>query len=196
MIVNEGTKRFLEDVASSSPTPGGGSVAAMAGAIASSLGEMVCNLTIGKKRYADVEEDIKKLREKCSEARERFLELVEEDALAFDKVMEAFKKKEGIEDALKLAAETPLATARECISLLHVLVEVAEKGNKNSISDAGVAALMAQAAFHSAMLNVRINIKDMEDLDYKSRMEEEMVEMREEMENAFDNVMEIVEKWL
>ncbi len=196
MIVNEGMKKFLEEVASSSPTPGGGSIAAMAGAIASSLGEMVCNLTIGKKKYADVEEEMKELAKKCGEKREIFLQLVEEDALAFDKVMDAFRKKEGIEEALKIAAETPLKTAEECISLLRLLVDIAEKGNKNSISDAGVAALMAQAAFHSAMMNVRINIKDMEDMDYRAEMEKKMAEMREEMEGIFDEVMERVEKWL
>jgi len=196
MIVNEGMKKFLEEVASSSPTPGGGSIAAMAGAIASSLGEMVCNLTIGKKKYADVEEEMKELAKKCGEKREIFLQLVEEDALAFDKVMDAFRKKEGIEEALKIAAETPLKTAEECISLLRLLVDIAEKGNKNSISDAGVAALMAQAAFHSAMMNVRINIKDMEDVDYRAEMEKKMAEMREEMEGIFDEVMERVEKWL
>jgi len=196
MIVNEGVRKFLENVASSSPTPGGGSVAAMAGAIASSLGEMVCNLTIGKKKYADVEEEMKEMAEKCRESREKFLKLVEEDALSFNRVMDAFRKKKGIEDALKMAAETPLKTAGECISLLRILVDIAEKGNKNSISDAGVAALMAQAAFHSAIMNVRINIKDMEDMDYRGKMESKMAEMREEMESIFDEVMERVEKWL
>jgi len=194
-MMNGNMKDFIEKVASPSPTPGGGSIAALAGAMACSLAEMVCNLTIGKKKYAEVEKDMKDLKEKCYTMRKRFMELVDEDARAFDKVMEAFKKKEEIEDALKTAAEIPFNTARECISILHLLKEIAEKGNKNSISDAGVAALMAQAAFNSAILNVRINLKDMGDLDYRQKMENEMAEMKEEMENKFDEVMEAVEKW-
>ncbi len=195
-MMEESVKEFIDKVASSSPTPGGGSIAALAGAMAGSLAEMVCNLTIGKKKYADVEEDMKILRKKCEGIRKRFMELVDEDAAAFDKVMEAFKKKEGIQNALKLAAEVPLDTARESISLLNLLKEIAEKGNKNSISDAGVAALMAQASFNSAILNVRINLKEMEDMDYRKRKENEMAEMKDEMENGFDEVMEIVERWL
>ena len=124
-------EKFLEEVSAATPTPGGGSVAAMAGAIACSLAEMVCNLTIGKKKYADVEEEMIKLREKMQEKRKKFLELVEEDAKAFDEVMKAYKEKKGIEEALKLAAETPFKTAVEANQLLDDIKLIAEKGKKN-----------------------------------------------------------------
>lgn len=189
-------EKFLEEVSAATPTPGGGSVAAMAGAIACSLAEMVCNLTIGKKKYADVEEEMIKLREKMQEKRKKFLELVEEDAKAFDEVMKAYKEKKGIEEALKLAAETPFKTAVEANQLLDNIKLIAEKGNKNSISDAGVATYMAYSSFYSALLNVRINLKYIEDENYKKDMEGKIKEMEKGIENKKEEILKIVRNWL
>ncbi len=189
-------KEFLERIAAKSPTPGGGSVAAMAGAMACSLAEMVCNLTIGKKKYRDVEEEMIMMRKKMNEYREKFLNLVDEDADAFNEVMKAYKEKGDVEKALKKAAFVPYKTAKNCLSIINNLIIIAEKGNKNSITDAGVAALMAISSFKSALLNVKINLKYIEDKNYKENMSKEIEEMSKEMEKKFGQVMEIVEKWL
>ncbi|RLF30610.1 MAG: methenyltetrahydrofolate cyclohydrolase [Thermoplasmata archaeon] len=196
MMVDERVREFLEKVASSSPTPGGGSVAALAGAIACSLSEMVCNLTIGKKKYADVEQEMKKLLQQCSELREKFVQLVDEDARAFDEVMMAFREKRGIQEALKRAAETPLETASTCVAIAEKTREIAAKGNKNSITDAGVAALMAKTAFYSALLNVRINLKEIGDTAYIRRIDEQIKEMEGQIERLVAETMKIVEEWI
>ncbi len=195
-MMDKSVKEFLDSVAAKTPTPGGGSVAALSAAISCSLAEMVCNLTIGKKKYADVEEEMKRMAAKMAKARQQFLQLVEEDAKAFDEVMKAYKEGGDAQAALKKAASVPYETASQCISIMDNLLVIAEKGNKNSITDTGVAALMAKAAFHSALLNVKINLKYIEDEQYKQKMEKEMEEMTESMERKFNKVIEIVEKWL
>ena len=195
-MMDKSVKEFLDSIAAKTPTPGGGSVAALSAAISCSLAEMVCNLTIGKKKYASVEEEMKEMAEKMAKARQRFLQLVEEDAKAFDEVMRAYKERGDAQAALKKASQVPYETASQCISIMDDLFIIAEKGNKSSITDAGVAALMAKAAFHSALLNVKINLKYVEDEQYKQKMEKEIEKMIENMEGKFNKVMEIVEKWL
>jgi len=189
-------KNFIEKVASPSPTPGGGSIAALAGAIACSLAEMVCNLTIGKKKYADVEEEMKEFLNVFKKARKKFLNLVNEDALAFDEVMKAFKEKKDIEKSFKKAANVPYKTAKNCIDLMDGIKKIAEKGNKNSISDAGVSALMMKTAFKSAVMNIKINLKSLKDEEYKKEMEEKIKNMENGMEVKFNEIMKIVNKWL
>ncbi len=192
----EEMNKFLEKVAEKTPTPGGGSVAALAGAIACSLAEMVCNLTIGKKKYAEVEEEMKEMAEKMKEARYRFLQLVEEDARAFDEVMKAYKEGGDEQEALKKAANVPYETSLLCLSIMDDLYVIANKGNKNSISDAGVAGYMAFAAFNSALLNVRINLKYIEDEKFKKEKEKSMKEMKEKMEEKLKKIKEVVEEYL
>ena len=189
-------KNFIEKVASPEPTPGGGSVAALAGAIACSLAEMVCNLTIGKKKYVDVEEDMKKFLNELKKARMKFLNLVDEDAIAFNKVMKAFKEKSNIEEALKKAADVPYKTSKNCVDLMETIAKIAEKGNKNSITDAGVSALMMKSAFHSAVLNIKINLNGIKDEKYKKEIEEKIKNMENMMEIKFNKAMKIVNKWL
>jgi formiminotetrahydrofolate cyclodeaminase len=160
---------FLSDLASDSPTPGGGSVAALAGALAAALTSMVSNLTIGRKKYADVEGDVKAVLTKTEGLRLELTELMGEDAAAFDKVMAAMKlpkdtedekarRTEALEAALVDAAMVPLAVMEKCVDVIGLAREAAEKGNRNAVSDAGVAALMARAGAHAARLNVLINL--------------------------------------
>ena len=167
-------KDFIDELSSDSPAPGGGSVAALAGALSSALSSMVCNLTIGKEKYKDVEYDMEKILDRVEDIRERFMELIDRDTEAFNRVMEAFKlpknteeekkiRKEKIQDALKGAALVPLETARMCAEMIELCKEIAEKGNKNSITDVGVAAIMAKAGLESAILNVKINLKSIND---------------------------------
>lgn len=168
---------FLDDVASSSPAPGGGSVAALAGALGAALTSMVCNLTIGKKKYAGVEEEMNRILKNSEDLRARFTVLIGKDAEAFNKVMEAYSlpKENDAQRALRDAAITaatkeatmvPLEVMKHCIDALALCQNVAANGNRNSVSDAGVSALMLHAACAAAALNVKINLKGLNDLEF------------------------------
>ena len=160
---------FLGELASDSPTPGGGSVAALSGAMAAALTSMVANLTVGKKKYVDVEEDMKRVLGESEALRVELTQMVGEDAEAFDRVMAAMKlPKETPEDearrsaalqaALVDAAMVPLAVMEKCALVVDLARVAAEKGNRNAVSDAGVAALLARAGSQAARLNVLINL--------------------------------------
>jgi formiminotetrahydrofolate cyclodeaminase len=176
---------FLDELASSSPAPGGGSVAALAGALGSALTAMVCNLTIGKKKYAAVEEEMKKILVQAEEMRGLFTALIDEDTQAFNKVMEALglpKETEpqkalrsaAIHEATKEATNVPLEVMKHCIDALALTQQVAASGNVNSVSDAGVSAYMLHAAVEAAALNVRINLNNLNDSEFVGWKTDEM----------------------
>ena len=168
MDTSKTLQNYLDELSSNSPTPGGGNVAALCGALSSSLATMVCNLTIGKKKYAEVESEMISLKEKLEIYQKKFIELGKKDNLAFDKVMDAFKlpkdtdeqkeiRNKEIENATIGAAEIPsevMQTAKELLPLLKIIIE---KGNRNSLSDVGVAAALVETASKGAYLNVIIN---------------------------------------
>lgn len=177
MLTKKTVNAFLDELASSSPAPGGGSVAALAGALGAALATMVCNLTIGKKKYADVEADMKKIKAEAERLRSRFTELVDQDTQAFKKVMEVYGlPKDGdaqkalrlaaIREATKEATLVPLEVMKHCIDAMALAQQVASAGNQNSISDAGVSALMLHAACEGAALNVKINLNGLADSDF------------------------------
>jgi formiminotetrahydrofolate cyclodeaminase len=160
---------FLSELASDSPAPGGGSVAALSGALAAGLTSMVANLTIGKPKYAEAEADMRSVLARSEALRLELERLIEEDRQAFDRVMAAMKlPKETAEDqagrsaalqsALVDAASVPLEVMGKCVEVIVLARVAAEKGNRNAVSDAGVAALMARAGTHAARLNVIINL--------------------------------------
>jgi formiminotetrahydrofolate cyclodeaminase len=168
MNIDDSIRNYLDEISSSSPTPGGGNVSAFSGAVACSLGIMVCNLTIGKKKYVEVEEDIKDIKFELAVAKEEFLNLAEKDNQAFDKVMESFKlpkdteeqkneRRGKIEAATLEAAEVPAEVLKNCNKIISLFQSLAEKGNQNSVSDAGVAASLISTAAEGAFLNVLIN---------------------------------------
>lgn len=177
---------FLDDLASSSPAPGGGSVAALAGALGAALTSMVCHLTIGKKKYAGVEEDMKKILADAEDLRSQFTLLIDKDTDAFNKVMEAFglPKENDAQKALRdaaIAAATkeatmvPLEVMKHCIDGLALAQKVAANGNRNSVSDAGVSALMLHAGCEAAALNVRINLNGLSDSDFVNWKTDEVI---------------------
>lgn len=162
--------KFLETLASSAPTPGGGGAAALCGALAIALGNMVGNLTLGKKKYADVQEDIAALNEKAETLRKDFVALIDADAEAFKPLSEAYgipkddpMRADVMESALLKAVQPPMEIMRKCVKALDVISEYAAKGSALAISDAGCAAALARAAADAAVLNVRINTKSMTD---------------------------------
>lgn len=188
--MSEFFEKSLTDVlkasASSEPTPGGGSVAAIAAGFAASMAAMVGNLTIGKKKYRDVEAEVTLLRDRALCLMNRMEQLVESDMQQFRRFMEYYKmpaatdeekerKEHLIQEALKGATETPLEIARACLEILKVVDEVAPIGNTMAISDAGVSAYLAEAALQSALLNVDINLPSLKDEEFarKARLDKE-----------------------
>jgi glutamate formiminotransferase / formiminotetrahydrofolate cyclodeaminase len=162
----------LDSVASAEPTPGGGSVSALAGALAGALASMVARLTIGKKRFAEHEDRMRELERDTEALRRELLDLVQEDARAFQSVLAARRmsqrtpeevatREASIHEAARNAAQTPLRTAEACVRVLELLVPVATYGNENAASDAGVAAWMARAGAEGAVWNVRINLPEL-----------------------------------
>lgn len=174
MIVKQPVNTFLDELASSQATPGGGSAAAVMGAMGAALVSMVCNLTIGKKNYAEVEPEMQAILKDAESLRARIAGMVAEDVEAFDQLMAAYglpkdsdnekaDRSAAIQAGLKAATDAPLACARACAEVITLSARVAEKGNRNVISDAGVGALAAQAALRSAALNVYINVPMIKD---------------------------------
>lgn len=196
---------FLDELASSSPAPGGGAVAALAGALGTALTVMVCNLTIGKKKYADVEEELKPVRGSAEELRAMFTQLIERDTLAFSKVMEAYGlpkdsdpqralRTAAITEATKEAALVPLEVMKHCIDALALAQQVASKGNINSISDAGVSALMLHAACEGAALNVKINLAALSDSDFVGWKLDEVGSLLSTSRMMLEEIQSIVEE--
>jgi methenyltetrahydrofolate cyclohydrolase len=185
--------QFLESVAGPSATPGGGSVSALAGCLGAALVEMVINLTLGKKGFAGQEAELQKIREDAHSYREALTGTVEQDSLAYQAVMNAFllpkktdeekrKRKEQIQHALKRAADPPLFTAATSLKVLKLCQEAQEKGNPNTISDAAVGALLADAALGGGIFNVLINLSALEDKHFVEKMKKELQRLEAEGE--------------
>ena len=185
MIIEQPVTQFLDELASSAATPGGGSGAAIMGALGAALVSMVCNLTIGKRNYAEVEPEMRSVLHDAEALRQRLADMVAEDIDAFNGLMAAYglpkqtddeKAARGvaIQHALRAATEAPLACARACAEVIKLSMRAAEVGNRNVISDAGVGALAAQAALRSAALNVDINVPSLQDQAFAQACRDEM----------------------
>ncbi|WP_159727897.1 methenyltetrahydrofolate cyclohydrolase [Methylosinus sp. Ce-a6] len=184
MTKDETIGKFLDDLASERPTPGGGGAAAVMGAIGAALVSMVANLTIGKKNYEAVEEDLKAARAEAERVRAELTAAIEEDVVAFNSVMGAYglpratdeekaARTAAIQAALKDATLAPLRAVNACFEVIRLSQAAADKGNLNVISDAGVAVLAANAGLRSAALNVYINAKAIKDREFaESRIAE------------------------
>ena len=206
-LVKQNIAMFLDELASSSPAPGGGSVAALAGAMGAALSSMVCNLTKGKQGYETVQDEIHEILKKSERLREDLTELIDRDTEAFNEVMTALKmpkdtegqkaqRKIVIQTAFKHAAEVPLETARKSLQVLDVAYIVAQKGNTNSISDAAVSALMAQSAAQAAILNVRINLGSIKDNQFVQKVRTEIDTILKKTTTKSTMILDIVEKQL
>lgn len=174
MIQDQPIQQFLDQLASKSATPGGGSAAAIMGAMGAALVGMVCNLTVGKKNYEAVEAEMAAVLARADALREQSIGMIRADIEAFDRVMAAYalpretdedkaRRSQAIQDALKAATDVPLACARLCLDIIELSEIATQKGNRNLISDAGVAVMAAHAALKSAALNVYVNAKGVKD---------------------------------
>ncbi len=203
MLCEKTIYQFIDELASNSPAPGGGSVAALAGALGTALISMVSNLTIGKKKYANVELEMKNILTKSEELRINFASLIDKDTEAFNKVMEAYNLPKDTEDqrvlrgaaiqeATKEAALVPLRVMKLVVDALALTKVIAEKGNSNSITDAGVGALMLHAAAEGAALNVLINLNSINDQEFVGWHIEEVASIQRTCRSKAEEVMNIV----
>ncbi len=194
---------ILKASAASEPTPGGGSVSAICAAFAASMASMVANLTIGKKKYKDVEAQVTSLRDQTLRLLAGFEELVDEDIKQFGNFMEAYrlpkntpeekeKREASVQKALKGATETPLRVARACVDLLEIVCELAPIGNKMAISDAGVAAYLGEASLRAVLLSADINIPMIKDPDYVEQVVQEKEGLIGQAQKLKEKAMAIV----
>lgn len=181
MLADLTIKGFLAETAGSAPVPGGGSISALNGAIATALTEMVANLTIGKKKYADVEGQMKVIATEAALIRERLVRDIDRDSEAYNEVFAAFKlpketeeekdeRAHAIQQATKQAALVPMGVAEEVASVMETIIYIAHKGNRNAVTDACVAMMTARTCVLGALLNVRINLASIDDENFVVRM--------------------------
>ena len=193
---------FVDEVSADSPAPGGGSVAALAGSLGAALAAMVANLTVGKKGYEALWQELGSMAEKAQQVKDALAQAVDADTNAFNAVMEAMKlpksneeektlREQAMQNGYKSAARVPLETARLCLQALG-LAEQALKGNKNSITDAGVAGLMAYAGVHGACYNVLINLGAIEDSVFIKEMKDSVRTIQEDAELIHGRVQKTI----
>lgn len=188
MLTDSTVNEFLNKVAGSEPVPGGGSIAALNGAVASALAAMVANLTIGKKGYEDHEELMRHISETALQAKEVFTVDVDRDSEAYDKVFACFKmpkateeekaaRSAAIQEATKFAALVPMQVARNACRLMTLIQDVARLGNRNAVTDACVAMMSARSAVLGALMNVRINLGSLKDKEFVAQMQAEAADL-------------------
>ena len=172
-FVKKPCDEFIDVLSSKAAVPGGGGASALVGAVGIALGAMVGNLTVGKKKYADVEADILELLDKAVALQSELIKLVDEDAVVFEPLSKAYgipkddpTREQVMEDALKLACTVPMDIMRLCARAIELQDEFAKKGSVLALSDAGVGAIFCKAALQGASLNVYINTQSMKDQSY------------------------------
>lgn len=191
MLGNLTVREFVDTVASDAPVPGGGSVSALVGGIGSALLEMVSNLTIGRKKYAEYEEEMIKLRIEVMELKDELLTLMEKDSESYEEVMKCYsmpkstdeekaERSASIQQCLYEAALTPLEVAKTCLRALEKVTDVLTMGNVNAYSDAKVAAVMLRSALYGACYNVQINVESLKDQEKAAMLSEEIRLLREQ----------------
>ncbi len=198
---------FANELSMDSPAPGGGSTAALCGALSAALSAMVSNLTVGKKEYEDVQIKIKDLATHGQALKDQLLHDVDADTVAFNSVMTAMRMKNktdeqkkaraaAIEETSKKATLVPLEVLEKCVEALNLAKEVVLSGNKNSINDAGVAGLTAQAGAEGAFYNVRINLPDIQDEKFKKDIGDRANSLKEDAVNLGNEIKDLVLKEL
>ncbi len=198
-LIDKTVAAFTEELASPAPVPGGGGASALAAAIGVSLGDMVGELTVGKKKYADVEEEIRSLMGRAQALRIRFLELVDADAACFAPLAKAYgipkedpNRAQIMEEALKTACSVPMDIMRACAEAIDIIEAFAAKGSRLAVSDAGCGVILCKAAMQAAALNVFINTKSMKDLSCKAALEEEADALLTKYTDLGDTIYESV----
>ncbi|MDR0551837.1 MAG: cyclodeaminase/cyclohydrolase family protein [Spirochaetaceae bacterium] len=190
---------FVSVLASKAPVPGGGGASALVGAVGTALGNMVGSLTVGKKKYADVEPEIIKLQEQCNKLQAELIKLIDKDAEDFEPLSKAYglpadtdaqkaEKAKVMEKCLRDACATPFEIMKKCAEAIKVCEQFALKGSKLAVSDAGVGVIFCKAALMGASLNVYINTKAMTDRSYADKVNKETDALLAEYEALADKV--------
>ncbi len=203
MMKHESLDTFITDLASKAPTPGGGGASALGGAIGSALGSMVGNLTLGKKKYAEYEPDIRLLLDKLSHNQEELLALMDQDAKAFEPLSKAYalpknteeeiaQKEEVLEQALYAASLVPIDIMRKSVEALLIQEELSVKGTRIAISDIAVGVQFLRAALLGASMNVYINTKSMKNRDNAKELNKEADELIQKGTTIADKVYQYV----
>lgn len=207
MIKDKPVQIFLDELASKASTPGGGGAAAIMGAMAAALVSMVANFTVGKKNYAAVDAEMQELLAASEQLRQQLTDMIKADVDVFDQVMAAYgmpketdddkaSRSQAIQSALKEATDVPLACAKLCADVIKLCRPMAEKGNTNVISDAGVAVLAANAALRSAALNVYINIGGIKDEEFANDRRQQVEALLAGNSELTEEVYELVKSKL
>lgn len=206
-LMDYAIKEFVELLASQEPAPGGGAASALVGAIGVALSSMVANLTIGKEKFKDKEELMKKIIEENNRIQKDLLNLIEKDAEAFNSVTKALKmpkntekekkeRKESLEKALKEATQVPLEIIKKSIEALKLLEKSLGNSNPNVVSDLGVSAICLKSAIQSAWLNIKINLISIRDKDFVEKIQKETTSLLHEGILLADKIYEEVESIL
>ena len=188
MLADLTIKEFLEKLGSGFPVPGGGSVAALTAALAASLTEMMVNLTIGKKGYEAVEEEMKIAAQEAIRFKQKFVLAIDDDSNAYSSVMSAMRlpgvtepekrhREMTIQNGLKQAVLIPMTVAREAAKLMELAGNVVSKGNKNTVTDGAVSVIMAKTAVISALYNVKINLASIHDSDFVDKIQKQVKDL-------------------
>ena len=188
MLADLTIKEFLEKLGSGFPVPGGGSVAALTAALAASLTEMIVNLTIRKKGYEAVEEEMKIAAQEAIRFKQKFVLAIDDDSNAYSSVMSAMRlpgvtepekrhREMTIQNGLKQAVLIPMTVAREAAKLMELAGNVVSKGNKNTVTDGAVSVIMAKTAVISALYNVKINLASIHDSDFVDKIQKQVKDL-------------------
>ncbi|MBU5311381.1 cyclodeaminase/cyclohydrolase family protein [Tissierella carlieri] len=211
MFIDKSLKEYIGATASGEPTPGGGSVAALVGSLGGALTNMVNNLTVGKKVYEELSDEIKSEIAQNSKEVEKLVQelssIVDEDTKAFDKVMEAFKlpketdeekatRTKAIQEGYKVALEVPLRCAEKCLRILELQEVFANYGNVNAITDVGVGTLLAYSGLEGALFNVTINLGSIKDEEFKKDISAKVNTLLNEGKKLKEKLLDIVYKRL
>ncbi|ERJ12653.1 cyclodeaminase/cyclohydrolase family protein [Haloplasma contractile] len=203
-LIDYNVQEFIDEVDSDSPAPGGGSVSALASSLGVSLSRMVSHLTVGKKKYMELDEDVRKKYEQkfnyLQTIKNELIPLIDKDTKAFNRIMKSFKlpkstdeekkkRSEAIEDATIEAIKVPHEIARLSIKALETTEDLIKHGNKNAISDIGVGALLLYAGLEGAILNVKINLGSLKDEDYIKRYQDYCEDVLKDARKIKDRIL-------
>lgn len=205
MCPNQPLKSFIDNTAKGTPTPGGGSVAALVGSLGAALLCMVGNFTIGKPKYKSVEKDVKEILAEADKLKESLFVLIREDMEAYEKFSRASqmpkdtplmreKRKQVLQKTLKEAAEVPWRISQASLQVIELAEKLLPKGNPNLITDVGVGVLLAEAALKSAVLNVKINLSFIKDEEYKNRRIKALEDILSRASQIGDGVLKAIQE--
>ena len=205
MCLNQPLKSFIDNTAKGTPTPGGGSVAALVGSLGAALLCMVGNFTVGKPKYKSVEKDVKEILAEADKLKESLFVLIREDMEAYEKFSRASqmpkdtplmreKRKQVLQKTLKEAAEVPWRISQVSLQVIELAEKLLPKGNSNLMTDVGVGILLAEAALKSAVLNVKINLSFIKDEEYKNIRSKALEDILSQASQMKDGVLKAIQE--